>query len=96
VPETMRFSSPVYRIMIDMIARVLSQDRGLYWWIQKNPDAQDIRKTFLEVSKEIDNTLGDKGLVPFEELLDGIEAELGGNLDEILERSERLVEIERE
>ena len=96
IPETMRFSSPVYRIIIDMVARVLSQDRGLYWWIQKNPDAQAIRKTFLEVSKEIDNTLIEKDFAHFERLLDGIEVELGGNLDEFMERSERLVEIERE
>jgi len=63
VKESRKFASPVYNLMLDMVARITAQNPYLVYSIQtKNSYTQETQETFLESFKELRNmiTTGNK------------------------------------
>ena len=52
--ETLKFTSPIYRLELSVIARMFAQPAGLYAHIQTdNPFAEQIRKQFIETAENL-------------------------------------------
>jgi len=59
--DMQEFSSPVYRLITDLTARMLNQQSGLYGSIQKeNPENEEIREDFIESAEELSELVEDK------------------------------------
>ena len=61
--ELSAFKTPVYGITQELLGRVLSQDPGLYALIQSSPDAQRLRRAYVDACRELADGLdaGDSG-----------------------------------
>lgn len=58
VRETRRFASPIYELMLDLIARIVGQNPHLYASIQlHNPFAREVRRRFVESSMRLREVL---------------------------------------
>ncbi|KZX12058.1 prephenate dehydrogenase [Methanobrevibacter filiformis] len=58
IKQTRKFASPIYNLMVDMIARIVSQNPILTYSIQKeNENGEHVREVFLESAKEIEKAL---------------------------------------
>ncbi|MGD9201466.1 MAG: prephenate dehydrogenase/arogenate dehydrogenase family protein [Chitinispirillia bacterium] len=56
--ETLEFSSPIYKLRLDMVGRVLNQDPGLYAGIQlNNPEIIGILEQYLRSSEQLFNII---------------------------------------
>ncbi len=56
------FSSPVYRLITDLTARMLNQKPGLYGSIQKeNPENNEIRTQFIDSAEDIRKIIEEEG-----------------------------------
>ncbi len=85
VKESRKFASPVYGLMVDMIARIVAQNPYLYYSIQtENRYVEDTHKTFISVYRELSNMILNKDEDGFVHLmgsaakhLDDLEAALG-------------------
>lgn len=59
--DMQEFSSPVYRLITDLTARMLNQQSGLYGSIQKeNPENEEIREDFIESAEELSELVEDE------------------------------------
>lgn len=59
--ETEDYESPIYNLMIDMIARIVSQNPYLTYYIQtKNSNGPKIRNTFAEAVNELKDVINDE------------------------------------
>jgi len=85
VRESRKFASPVYGLMVDMIARIVAQNPYLYYSIQtENRYIKKTRETFISVYKELSNMILNRDQEGFVHLmgsaakhLDDLEAALG-------------------
>jgi len=85
VKESRRFESPVYGLMVDMIARIVAQNPYLYYSIQtQNQYIKETHETFISVYKELYDMVLKKDEDGFVHLmgsaakhLDDLEAALG-------------------
>ncbi len=58
VRETRRFASPIYELMLDLIARIVGQNPHLYASIQlHNPFARQVRQSFVESALRLKEVL---------------------------------------
>jgi len=56
--DTLRFTSPIYRLELAFVGRLFAQDPDLYAEIEMtNPDGAALRKAFLDAANEIDHML---------------------------------------
>ena len=54
------YSSPVYQLITDLVARMLNQKPELYHSIQaENPENEVVRENFMESAEEIRDIIGD-------------------------------------
>ncbi|GCC10683.1 T-protein [archaeon] len=61
VKETRKFASPIYELMIDLIARIIGQNPRLYAGIQMlNPEAKKVRRVFIDRAIEFNNIIDRK------------------------------------
>lgn len=85
VKESRKFASPVYGLMVDMIARIVAQNPYLYYSIQtENRYIEETHKTFISVYRELNDMILNKDQDGFVHLmgsaakhLDDLEAALG-------------------
>ncbi len=83
--ESRKFSSPIYSLMLDMIARIVAQNPYLCYSIQtKNPHISEAHQAFLETFLELKSMIENKNQEEFVKAmssaakhLDDIEASLG-------------------
>lgn len=87
--EMEEYSSPVYKLITDLTARMLNQKPALYESIQvENQENQEIRNQFIESAEEIDQIINQGNLS--EKFL-----ELGKqfNMEKSQERTDRVIEF---
>lgn len=85
VKESRKFASPVYGLMVDMIARIVAQNPYLYYSIQtENRYIEETHKTFISVYRELSDMILNEDQDGFVHLmgsaakhLDDLEAALG-------------------
>lgn len=85
VKESRKFASPVYGLMVDMIARIVAQNPYLYYSIQtENKYIEETHKTFISVYRELSDMILNEDQDGFVHLmgsaakhLDDLEAALG-------------------
>ncbi|HML06144.1 MAG TPA: prephenate dehydrogenase [Methanobacterium sp.] len=85
VKESRKFESPVYGLMVDMIARIVAQNPYLYYSIQtENRYIKETHETFISVYRELNDMISagdEKGFVNLmgsaAKHLDDLEAALG-------------------
>lgn len=89
-PETMEnYSSPVYKLLTDLTARMLNQRPRLYHSIQtENPENEKVRESFIESAEEIRELLGTDD---FEEKFRDLGEEF--DLKKAQERTDRVIEF---
>ena len=69
INETEDYESPIYNLMIDMIARIVSQNPYLTYYIQTmNNNGPKIRKAFSEAAEELRNAIDNKDDEKFVEI----------------------------
>lgn len=87
--DMQEFSSPVYRLITDLTARMLNQKPGLYGSIQsENPENEDIREAFKESADELSDIVEDEEAFAerFEELGEQFDLEgAQGRTDKVIE-----------
>jgi len=85
VKESRKFSSPVYSLMLDMIARIVAQNPYLYYSIQtQNRYIPEVHETFLETINQLKSMIDEenqdgfvKAMSSAAKHLDDLEAALG-------------------
>lgn len=69
IKDTEDFESPIYNLMIDMIARIVSQNPYLTYYIQtENNNGNHIRNTFYDAVLELKDTINNKNEKKFVEI----------------------------
>ena len=64
--ESQKYSSPIYKLRMDMVGRILNQDPKLYADIEiLNPKTLKALKTYLKTSKKLYNIIKEKDKVAF-------------------------------
>lgn len=70
IEETLRMSTPLHRIMLALLARVLAGDPEIYWRIQlKHPLSSKVRKLLRQSLEGLDGTIQAHDFAGFEGLL---------------------------
>ena len=85
IKESRKFASPVYGLMVDMIARIIAQNPYLVYSIQtENRYIKETHETFISVYRELNDMILTKNQEEFVQLmgsaakhLDDLEAALG-------------------
>ena len=98
VKESRKFASPVYGLMVDMIARIVAQNPYLYYSIQtENRYIKETHETFISVYRELNDMILNKDQEGFVHLmgsaakhLDDLEAALGRSDKAISSLSEEI------
>jgi prephenate dehydrogenase len=98
VKESRKFASPVYGLMVDMIARIVAQNPYLYYSIQtENRYIKETHETFISVYRELNDMILNKDQEGFVNLmgsaakhLDDLEAALGRSDKAISSLSEEI------
>jgi prephenate dehydrogenase len=98
VKESRKFASPVYGLMVDMIARIVAQNPYLYYSIQtENKYIKETHETFISVYRELNDMILNKDQDGFVNLmgsaakhLDDLEAALGRSDKAISSLSEEI------
>lgn len=87
-----KFSSPVYRLVTDLTARILNQKPRLYGAIQKeNPENEIVRANFIESADKIRDILVHKPDEDFEQLFDQLSEQF--DLEGAQERTDSIIEF---
>ncbi len=98
IKESRKFASPVYGLMVDMIARIVAQNPYLYYSIQtENRYIKETHETFISVYRELNDMILNKDQEGFVHLmgsaakhLDDLEAALGRSDKAISSLSEEI------
>ena len=99
VEETLRFTSPVYRMELLMTARHFAQDPDLYRAIEAgNPNCDEVTAAFRASADELSAALASGDADAFRGMFNEVTAFLGSFAEGALEQSssliERLVELD--
>lgn len=91
IKETEDFESPIYKLMIDMIARIVSQNPYLTYFIQsKNKNGNKIRSIFAESVLELEKTIFDENEDKFVEIANSATKHMG-DIKSALGRSDKVL-----
>ena len=91
--ETLRFTSPIYRLELTMIGRIFAQDPKLYAHIAlEHEQVEQISSLLSDASKKISAIAASKDYSAFEELFLGIKDHFQDFSDQALRLSDRLIE----
>jgi chorismate mutase/prephenate dehydrogenase len=73
VEESLRYTSPIYRLELAFIGRLFAQSPDLYAEIEMtNPDGADVRRSFLEAAQRMDEAIAANDRTAFRELFTGV------------------------
>ena len=91
ISETEDYESPIYNLMIDMIARIVSQNPYLTYYIQfMNNNGDKIRNTFAEAVLEIRDAINDGNEEKFIEIAINATKHMG-DIQNALGRSDKAI-----
>ncbi len=93
IAQSLSYTSPIYRLHLDVGGRILAQDPRLYGEIQiLNPEVPKVVQEYLNVTEELVKLIKDKDLLGFEKIFKEASDYLGPFKDEALKESDRLIE----
>jgi prephenate dehydrogenase len=91
VRDSKNFASPIYILMLDLIARIVGQSPQLYSSIQMhNPHTKEVHKTFIEQAGRLRETVAKKDARAFSKLMTDAAKHLG-DLDASMGRSDKAI-----
>lgn len=91
VRDSKNFASPIYILMLDLIARIVGQSPQLYSSIQMhNPHIKKVHKTFIEQAGKLQETVAKKDAGAFSKLMRDAAKHLG-DLDASMGRSDKAI-----
>jgi prephenate dehydrogenase len=91
VRDSKNFASPIYILMLDLIARIVGQSPQLYSSIQMhNPHTKEVHKTFIEQAGRLRETVAKKDAGAFSKLMTDAAKHLG-DLDASMGRSDKAI-----
>lgn len=91
IKDTEDFESPIYNLMIDMIARIVSQNPYLTYYIQSsNKNGAKIRNTFAEAVLELKDTINNEDERSFVEIANKATKNMG-DIQGALGRSDKAI-----
>lgn len=91
VKETRRFSSPIYELMLDLIARIVGQNPSLYAGIQMlNPQVKRVHRSFIAEAQELSRIVEEKDREAFVEKMVRAAKHLG-DLEAAMGRSDKAI-----
>jgi chorismate mutase/prephenate dehydrogenase len=92
LPETLTFTSPVYRLELAVIGRIFAQDPRLYGAIQiGNPEGEAFRKLFMDAAAELVEVLRRGNHEAFEKRFSEVKDYFAAFSDEALAVSDKLI-----
>lgn len=92
VKESLEYTSPVYRLRMAMVGRILKQDPNLYASIEMmNPKNKDVLKAYAESSKKLRSIIETKDTKAFLEYFNECSKFFGGFKEEAEELSDYLI-----
>lgn len=92
VRETLKAASPIYRLEMDMIGRIFSQNPTLYGALEmQNPETKRVIKTLLHETQNLATVVFKKDLRKFEALFRETSRFLGDFKDKALEEINKLL-----
>jgi prephenate dehydrogenase len=94
IDESQDFSSPIYKLRMDMVGRILNQDPSLYANIEiENPKTSKALKAYLKTSRKLYNIIKEKNKSGFEDYFREAADYLGDFKTEAEEYSNYLIDI---
>jgi prephenate dehydrogenase len=91
VKDSRNFASPIYILMLDLIARIVGQSPQLYASIQMhNPHIVKVHRTFIEQASKLGNIVAEKDTGAFTKLMTDA-AKHVGDLDASMGRSDKAI-----
>jgi prephenate dehydrogenase len=69
VPQSRKFMSPVYSIMVDFVGRILAQNPYLYAMIQMNPEMESVHRAFIKVCGDMSDKVKNRDIHGFVEIM---------------------------
>lgn len=91
IKESRKFSSPIYNLMLDMIARIVAQNPYLYYSIQtQNRYIHEVHETFLETFNHLKSLIDDENQEGFVKAMSSAAKHLD-DLESALGRSDKAI-----
>lgn len=91
VKYSRNFASPIYELMLDLIARIVGQSPRLYAAIQMhNPLAARVRRTFIEKAEELRRVIENKDSAAFNKIMVESARHIG-DIDASMGRSDKAI-----
>jgi len=70
VKKSRKFASPIYELMLDLVARIVGQSPGLYASIQMhNPEAKGVRDAFIKEIEKLNGIIENRDVEAFKEVM---------------------------
>lgn len=99
IEESLEYTSPIYKLRMAMVGRILNQDPNLYANIEiMNPENKEVLKVYLDSAKKLQKIIRDKNSKEFVKYFNECSEFFGNFKKEAEELSEHLIErmVERE
>ncbi len=88
-----RFASPIYELMLDLIARIVGQNPHLYASIQMhNPEVARVHEAFIKEAVRLQDIVRDKDMDGFVRFM-GSSARVLGDVDAAMGRSDKAISV---
>jgi chorismate mutase/prephenate dehydrogenase len=93
IEESLRFTSPIYRLELAFVGRLFAQSADLYAEIEMtNPHADEFRHCFLEAAGIFNRAIRTGDRESFRRLFDGISEYFRGFADEAMQLSDHIID----
>ncbi len=93
VEDSLRYTSPIYRLELAFVGRLFAQNPELYAEIEMtNPHGVEVRRCFLEAAETLDRTIGAGDRAHFRELFTGVSGYFKGFAREAMQLSDFIIE----
>jgi len=91
IKESRKFASPIYNLMLDMVARIVAQNPYLYYSIQtQNKYIPEVHQTFLETFQDLKSMISDENQDEFVKAMSSAAKHLN-DLEASLGRSDKAI-----
>lgn len=93
VEESLRFTSPIYRLELAFVGRLFAQNPALYAEIEmSNPEGAAARRAFLDAAARLDRVIDSGDRATFVRLFEGVSAYFRDFADEAMELSSFIID----
>ena len=93
VEDSLRFTSPIYRLELAFVGRLFAQNSDLYAEIcMANPHSKSVRKTFIEAAHRVNQVVEDGDRGEFQSLFQSVHDWFGDFGDEAMSLSDFIIE----